>query len=92
VDAIARMRNVSEEVLRRLAANRDWVKAYSVVQGIATNPKTPLGISLKLVSRLNTRDLKTLQNDKNVPEALRRAAAKAVQMRITGGGGGPRGH
>lgn len=90
VDAIARMRNVSEEILRRIAMNRDWMKAYSIVLGLATNPKTPLGISLGLIPKLNLRDLKILQTDKNVTDAVRRSAAKTVQARVTNPGSGKR--
>jgi hypothetical protein len=88
VEAIARMRNVGEDVLRQIAANRDWMKSYAVTAGLATNPKTPLGVSMSLLSRLTTRDLKTLQTDKNVPEALRRQAQKAVQARAANPSGG----
>ena len=31
VEFIARMRNISEEVLRQIARTRDWTKSYSVI-------------------------------------------------------------
>jgi hypothetical protein len=81
VEAFARMRNVSEEVLRRIAGNRDWVKSYAVVHALATNPKTPIGLAMNLVSRLTSRDLKLLAGDKNVSEMIRRQARKVVEAR-----------
>jgi hypothetical protein len=78
VDAIARMANVSEDVLRIIASRRAWLKRYSIVLGLAKNPKTPLAISLGFVSRLVDRDLQSLSVDRNVPEPLRIAARKRV--------------
>jgi len=91
VEVIARMRNIGEDILRQIAANRDWIKAYSIVQGLASNPKTPLGVSMKLVSRLTTHDLKIMQRDKNVPDALRRQARKTMEGRVAKPGSSGRG-
>jgi hypothetical protein len=82
IEGIAKMRNVNEEILRRIAQRRDWMKSYTIMQGLATNPKTPLGISMSLLPRLTLRDLKILVTDKNVPEALRRLARKNVEARV----------
>ena len=57
VESFARMANVSEDVLRVIGSNRAWLKNYGVVLGLTKNPKTPLGLSLNLMSRLNDRDL-----------------------------------
>jgi len=76
VEAFARMGNVSEEVLRIIASNRAWTKNYGVVVSLVRNPKTPLGLTLNFINRLNDRDIKTLSTDRNVPESLRVAARK----------------
>lgn len=76
VEAFAKMANVSEDVLRVIAANRSWVKNYGVALGLARNPKTPPAISMQLLHRLNERDVKMIGTDRNVPEALRLAARK----------------
>lgn len=89
VEAIARLRSVNDDILRQIAGNRDWVKSYAIVLGLVTNPKTPLGISMHLLQRLTTRDLKLLLTDKNVPDALRRHARKTVEMRVNKPGSGP---
>lgn len=79
VEAFAKMANVSEDVLRTIATNRSWVKNYGVVAGLTRNPKTPPGISMRMVQRLNERDLKMLAIDRNVPESVRLAARKFVR-------------
>jgi hypothetical protein len=78
VESFARMANVSEEVLRIIGSNRAWVKNYGVVAGLTKNPKTPLGLSMNLMARLNDRDLQMLSIDRNVPEPLRIAARKKI--------------
>lgn len=76
VESFAKMANVSEDVLRIIALNRNWIKNYGVVAGLTKNPKTPPALSMKLLPRLNDRDMKMLGIDRNVPEAVRIAAKK----------------
>ena len=71
VAAIAKMQNVSEDVLRTIAHNRAWLKNYSVVLAVVKNPKTPVALSMNLMARLSEKDLKLLSTDRNVPDALR---------------------
>jgi hypothetical protein len=78
VESFSRMANVAEDVLRIIGANRTWMKNYSIVLGLTKNPKTPLGLSLNMMARLNDRDLQMLSMDRNVPEPLRVAARKRV--------------
>ena len=51
VEAIAKMANVGEEVLRVIGTNRQWTKNYGVVAGLVRNPKTPVAVSLNLLQR-----------------------------------------
>ncbi len=78
VEGIARMANVSEEVLRVIGNNRAWVKSYTIVAGLARNPKTPVAISLHLLNRLSDRDAKMMATDRNIPEPVRLAARRRV--------------
>jgi hypothetical protein len=79
VEAFAKMGNVSEDVLRAIAMNRQWVKNYGVISGLTRNPKTPPAISMQMVQRLHEKDLKMLSMDRNVPEAVRLAARKFMR-------------
>ena len=78
VESFARMQNVSEDVLRIIGGNRAWLKSYGVVMALTKNPKTPLALSMNLMSRLQKGELAKLSVDRNVPEALRIAARKKV--------------
>jgi hypothetical protein len=86
IESIARMTNVSDEVLRIIGNNRAWTKNYGVLVGLVKNPKTPLAMSLNMMNRLNDRDLNQLSVDRNVPEPLRVAARKKVVSNTSGRG------
>ena len=78
VEAIAKMSSVSEEILRIVSTNRNWMKSYVVVSALARNPKTPLPISMNLLNRLTEKDLKVLSTNRNVPEVLRTTPRRKV--------------
>lgn len=76
IESIARMTSVSDEVLRQIGTNRSWMKNYAVMAALARNAKTPIGLALTLIPRLNERDVKILGTDRNIPEPVRVAARK----------------
>ena len=78
VEAIAKMGNVSEDILRIIGNTRAWVKSYVVVSALTRNSKTPVAVSLNLLSRLHEADLKKLASDRNVPDAVRKAARQKI--------------
>jgi len=80
-ELIAHSRNVPEDALRIISKNREWMKSYGVILALVGNPKTPSGISSTLVSHLKTKDLVTLEKNKNVPDAVRLNARRALQGR-----------
>jgi hypothetical protein len=81
IESIARMRNVTQDVLREIAQSRDWTKKYAVVQALANNPKTPQGLSTNFIPRLQTQHLKQMIGNHDVPELLRRMARRTLETR-----------
>jgi hypothetical protein len=79
IESFSAMKNVSDETLRKIGNHREWTKRYSIINNLVRNPRTPVGIALTLVSRLNPRDLKGVSTDRNVPEAVRKHATKFVK-------------
>ena len=79
IESFASMKNVSDGILRQIGNHRDWTKRYGVVSNLVRNPRTPIAISLGMVSRLNPRDIKSLAVDRNVPEAIRKQAQRFVR-------------
>lgn len=76
LEAFASMRNVDEEVFRKMAAKPDWVRKYAVALALVRNPKVPPEIGMSLVKFLRIRDLRSVMNDRNLPEAVRVTARK----------------
>lgn len=87
VENFSAMANVTDEVLRTISLNRNFVKNYSIVRNLINNPKTPVDISLHLLPRLITTDLKKLTMNKNVPETVRGMATKMVRQKAILGQG-----
>ncbi len=81
VEAFASMSNLTDEILRLIAANRVFRKNYVVVRNLINNPKVPLDVSLHLLPMINAVDLKKLTMNKNVPETLRTSAFKLQKQR-----------
>lgn len=80
IAGIARMGNVSEDVIRSIAGNRVWLKNYSVALALVKNAKTPVALSMNLLARMTEKDLRMLSTDRNVPDALRVAARRKVAI------------
>lgn len=81
VEDIARLRSVSDDVLRTIGANREWAKRHAVVGALVRNPRTPQGISMNFISRLAIQELRDLARDRNVPELVRRHAKRLYDAR-----------
>lgn len=79
VTMLATSRSIDEEVLRKIAGNREWMKLYQVRLALATNPKTPVPIATRLVPTLMQKDLKPLSKSKTVPSAVAQAALRETR-------------
>ncbi len=81
VEAFAAMSNLTDEILRLIAGNRNFRKNYTVVRNLLNNPKTPLDVSMHMLPLINAVDLKRLCTNKNIPETLRSTAIKLQRQR-----------
>ena len=81
VENFSAMANLTDEVLRTISLNRNFVKNYAIIRNLVNNPKTPVDISLHLLPRLITTDLKKLAMNKNVPETVRSMATKMIRQK-----------
>lgn len=84
VESIAQSKNVSEDILRVVANNRNWMKNYGIIVGLVNNPKTPVGLSLGFIKNLKPKELNNLAKNKGVPEVIRSSAGKFLQMKRAG--------
>jgi hypothetical protein len=63
-------RNVSEDVLRILAFNREFTRNYQVKLNLVCNPRTPFSFASRLVPMLRDNDLRSLAKSKNVTGSI----------------------
>ena len=75
------MANLSEEVLRLIGKNRNFIKNYTIVKNLMNNPKSPLDITLHMLPTLTEKDLKMLTTNKNIPDTLRAMANRLQRQR-----------
>jgi len=81
IEAYASAKNVSDEVLRLIATSRKYMKTYVVPRALVNNPRAPIDVTLPLINRLNSRDLKGLTLNRNIPDVIRSAATKLVKQK-----------
>jgi hypothetical protein len=80
-ESYAAAKNVSDEVLRLIASNRKFMKAYVVMRALVNNPRAPIDVTMPLIGRMNDRDLKGLSLNRNVPEVIRTMATKVIKQK-----------
>ncbi len=81
IEIIAKQKTTHDEVLRTIAKKREWLKIYSIVHSLVTNPKTPKAIAVKHVTTIRLKDLVLIQSNRNIPEAVRAVAKKLITVR-----------
>ena len=81
VEGFAAMRNVDQEIYRRIAMSREWMRKPGVVVALVKNPRVPLDITLPLLKRLATRELRGVFRDRNLAPTIRATARKILNQR-----------
>jgi hypothetical protein len=81
VENFAKARNLSEEVMRVIASNREWTRGYQVKLNLATNPRCPVSMSLKFLNFLHERELRSIMKSKDVPSAVSTHARRLLQKK-----------
>lgn len=81
IEAIANNRLVPEEVLMEIGRRREWIARYPILKALVQNPRTPAGLALRLLGRLNIRDLRDLSRSRNTTAPVRAAAQRLYTMR-----------
>lgn len=70
----SRYRSLPEEAIRFIASNREWTKHYRVKLNLVQNPRCPIEYALRFLPHLRTNDIRSLERDKNIPQAVAKAA------------------
>ncbi len=81
VEQTANNRSVVEEVLAAIGRRREWVNKYNVTKALVHNPRTPLAMTMRLVSKLSVKDLRDIGRNRNIPDALRSTALRMYRIK-----------
>lgn len=85
--------SLSDDVIHYIANRREWTKLYGIKLSLVQNPKTPIQASIRFMSHLREKDLRTVARSKSIPAAVAAQARKllSARQRRTGGSGGGQG-
>jgi hypothetical protein len=72
---------LAEDVIRYIAANRNWTKLYAVKVSLCRNPKAPISETTRFLPFLRQKDLLNLSKSKSVPSAVAAQARKLIMQR-----------
>jgi hypothetical protein len=78
---ISASRNVSDDVLRIIAMDREWTRSHQIKVNLVQNPRTPFAFASKLLPYLREHELKALARSKNVAGAVVQAARQHLSRR-----------
>jgi hypothetical protein len=68
----------SDEIMRLICANKEWVKNYQIRKALVGNHKTPLPNALRYMATLVEKDLATLAKSKNVSSVISGQARRVL--------------
>jgi len=84
VEHIASIKTVPEDVLRQIGQTRAWTRSYLVIHNLVRNSRTPIATSLVFINRIQTRDLRALSLNRNIPDVIRQTSYRLYLKRSSG--------
>jgi len=88
VQDFARNKSLGDDVVRRIAYNREWTRNVHLQRSLLANPKCPPAKGLEFVKNQSIRDLKEISHDREVPAFITRTAKALLAQREKRQGGG----
>jgi len=79
--AVAKNRSASEELIRIVLLNRDWIKLYEMKKALAVHPRTPLQKAVRFMTFLSEKDLRELAKSRDVGQAIVNNAKRMVMAK-----------
>jgi len=78
---VAKNKQSSDEMVRLILLNKDWMKLYEIKKALVWHPKTPIPKALRLVGFLTERDLKEIARSRNVQTVISTQARKELERK-----------
>ncbi len=79
--AVAKNKAASDDMIRIILLNREWLKSYEMKKALMRHPRTPLNSALRFMSILTEKDLKTIAKSKDISAVLVNNARRIIMMK-----------
>lgn len=76
--AVVKNKTSSEELIRIILMNKDWMKLPVIRSALVSHPKTPVGSALRFMDTLTVKELKDLSKSKSVSQVVVAAARRVL--------------
>jgi hypothetical protein len=78
---VAKNRSASDELIRIILLNREWVKNYDMKKALVVHPRTPLQKAMRFMTFLTEKDIRELAKSRNVSSAIVNNARRMLQTK-----------
>ncbi len=68
--SVAKNKSSSDDLIRLITLNREWVKNYEIKKALVMHPRTPLPKALRYMNILSEKDLKGLAKSRTVSQVI----------------------
>jgi len=79
--AVAKNKAASDDMIRIILLNREWLKSYEMKKALMRHPRTPLNSALRFMSILSEKDLKTIAKSKDISAVLVNNARRIIMIK-----------
>lgn len=76
--AVAKNKTSSEELIRLILVDKDWMKLSAVRSALVSHPKTPVASALRFIDSLSIKELKDLGKSKSISQVVVAAARRVL--------------
>ncbi len=82
IAGFARNRGVNEEIIQRVAGDRELTRNYSIRLALVTNPRCPQYKAVTFLKTLRDNDLKAISRSRDVPGYIARTAKQILEEKL----------
>jgi hypothetical protein len=81
--ALVKNKGMSEEIMRLICGNREWIKNYQIRKALVENQKTPLHTAIRMLSSLTDKDLAHIAKNREIRKVIVTQARRLVLNKNT---------
>ena len=82
IEMLTKNTGTNVEILRAIASNREWVANRNILKGLVMNPKTPVNLTIRFLTRMSKKDLEFIGKSRSLPVALRNNAKRMTSTKV----------